>query len=87
MYSNALQEQKSQYNKTEMQIAHVVSRPEFHYLSNGALVFALNVILCTEKWNKHFTETVLAAKLHFKHTGLNLQENKAQHSKERKILV
>ncbi len=46
---------------------HVVSRPEFHVLSNGALVTAVSLILCTGKWTKLFTVTVLAFNLHFQH--------------------
>ncbi len=73
-----------------MQNVHVVSRPEFHVLSNGALVFPVSLILCTGKWIlKLFTETVLAFNLHFQHMelGLDLQENQMHHSKEREILV
>jgi hypothetical protein len=29
---------------------HVVSKPEFNVLSNGALAFAVSLILCTGKW-------------------------------------
>jgi hypothetical protein len=43
----------------------VAPRPVFHALSNGALVFGISHILCTGKWRKHFTETVLAFNLHF----------------------
>jgi hypothetical protein len=32
-------------------------------------------MLCTGKWIKLFTETVLAFNQHFQHIGLNLQEN------------
>jgi hypothetical protein len=70
-----------------MQNVHVVSRPKFPVLSNGALPFAVSLILCTGKWRKHFTQTVLAFNLHFQHKGLNLKENKVHHSKEPKILV
>ncbi len=73
--SHALQEQ----------ISHAkfpcCSRPKFHALSNGALVFAVSLILCTEKLIKLFTETVLAFNLHFQNIGINLQENKVHHSK------
>jgi hypothetical protein len=48
-----------------MQNVHVVSKPEFHALSNGALVTAVSLILCTGKWIQHFTEAVLAFNLHF----------------------
>jgi hypothetical protein len=48
-----------------MQNVHVVSRPEFHALSNGALVFALISILCTGKGIKLFREALLAFNLHF----------------------
>jgi hypothetical protein len=66
---------------------HAVSSPKFHVLSNGALAFGVSLILCTGKWIKHFTETVLAFNLHFQQLGLNLDENKVHHSKERTILV
>jgi hypothetical protein len=66
-----------------MQNIHVVSRPEFHVLSNGALASAVSLILCTGKWTKHFTEADLAFNLHFQHIGLDLQENQVHHSKER----
>jgi hypothetical protein len=45
---------------TEMQNVHVVSSPLFDVLCDGALVFALSLILCTGKWIKLFAETVLA---------------------------
>jgi hypothetical protein len=48
-----------------MQNVHVPSRPEFNVLSNGALVTAASLILCTGKWEKLFKETVLAFNLHF----------------------
>jgi hypothetical protein len=32
-----------------MQNVHVVSKPKFHALSNGALVLVVNLILCTGK--------------------------------------
>jgi hypothetical protein len=70
-----------------MHNVNVVYRPEFHALSNGALVFGVRLILCTGKWTKLLTETVLALDLHFRHIiGLNLQED-SHHSKGRKILV
>jgi hypothetical protein len=68
----------------------VVSRPKFHVLSNGALVFAVSQILCTGKLIKIFPETVFAFHLHFQHMlsiPFNLQENQVHHSKDRKILV
>jgi hypothetical protein len=40
-------------------------RPVFHALSNGALVFAVSIILCKGKWVKLFTETLLAFNLTF----------------------
>jgi hypothetical protein len=49
---------------------NVVSSPKFHVLSNGALVFALSLILCTGKWIQLFTDIVLAFSLHFQHIGL-----------------
>jgi hypothetical protein len=70
-----------------MQNAQVASIQKFHVLSNGALVFAVSLILCTGKWRKLFTEALLAFNLHFQHMGLNLQENKVHHSQEREILV
>jgi hypothetical protein len=51
--------------------------PEFPALSNGALVFADSLILCTGKWTKRFTKTVLAFNFHFQQLGLNLQETSA----------
>jgi hypothetical protein len=41
-----------------MQNVNVVFKPEFHVLSNGALVFTVSIILCPWKWIKLFTETV-----------------------------
>jgi hypothetical protein len=70
-----------------MQNFHAVSIPEFPALSNGALVFAVSLILCTGKWTKLFTETVVVLNLHFQHIGLKLQENKVHHSKKHKISV
>jgi hypothetical protein len=70
-----------------MQNVHVVSIPEFHALSNGALVFGVSHILCTGKWRKLFTETGLAFNLHFQHIGLHLQEAQVHHLKEHQILV
>jgi hypothetical protein len=72
----------------KMQNAHVVSKPEFHVLSNGALAFADSLILCTRKWRKHFPDTVLGFNLHFQHIHrtAHLQENRVHHSKERGIL-
>jgi hypothetical protein len=49
MHSHALQEQKSHTNKHSMQNSHFVSRPKFHVLSNGALVFEVSLILCIRK--------------------------------------
>jgi hypothetical protein len=66
-----------------MQNVHVVSRPKFSALSNGALGFALSLRLCTGKWRKHFTEADLAFNLHFQQLVFNYQENKVHHSKER----
>jgi hypothetical protein len=70
-----------------MQYVHVVSRPKFHVLSNGAVVFDVTLILCAGKWIKLFMETVLAFNHHFQHIELNLNENQVHHSKERTILV
>jgi hypothetical protein len=71
-----------------MQNVNVVSTniTEFYVLSNSALVSAVILILCTGKWIKPFTKNVRAFNLHCKHIGLNLQENKMHHSKERKTL-
>jgi hypothetical protein len=60
---------------------------KYYVLSNGALDFAVSLILCTPKYIKLFTETVLAFSLHFQHTGLSLEENQVYRSKECKILV
>jgi hypothetical protein len=54
-----------------MQNVHVVPRPEFHALSNGALVFADSRILCTGKWIQVFAETVHAFNLNFQELGLH----------------
>jgi hypothetical protein len=62
-------------------------RPKCHVLSNGAIVFAVSLILCTRKLIKLFTETLLSFNYHFQHIGINLQENKSHHSKERNILI
>jgi hypothetical protein len=70
-----------------MQNVNVVSTPKFPALSNGALVSAVSLILCTGKGIKLFTETDLAFNLHFQHVVLNLQENQVHHLKEREILV
>jgi hypothetical protein len=35
-----------------VQTVYGVSRPEFNVLSNGALVFAVSLILCAGKWKK-----------------------------------
>jgi hypothetical protein len=84
-YSHAFQEQKSHLNKSK---CNVVPRPEFHDLSNGAIFFAMRLILCTGKWEWiEFAETVLVLNRHFQHIWLSLQENQVQHSKERNIFV
>jgi hypothetical protein len=71
-----------------MQNVYVVPRPECRVLFNGTLVFAVNMILCTGKWIKLFSETVLVFNLHFQYKhGLSLQENQMHHSKEHTILV
>jgi hypothetical protein len=61
-----------------MQNVHVVSRPKFHVLSNGALVFGVSLILCDGKWRKHFRKTVFGFNVYFKHIRLNLQENQVR---------
>ncbi len=82
MQSHDLQEQKSH--------GHVIPRPEFPVLSNGngALVFAVSVILFL---GKRVLNTIhgksACINLHLQHTELNLQENQVHHSKERKMLV
>ncbi len=55
-----------------MQNVHVVSRPELPVLSNGALSFAVSLILCTGKWIQLFTETDLAFNLHFQYNKTQL---------------
>ncbi len=45
MYSRDLQEHAT---ICQLHKVHVASRPEFNALSNGALAFAVNLILCTE---------------------------------------
>jgi hypothetical protein len=70
-----------------MQNVYFVSRAKFYALSNGAFAFAVSPISCTGKWRKQFTETILEFNLHFLHIGLNLQEKKVHHSKEREILI
>jgi hypothetical protein len=70
-----------------MQNFHVVSRPKFHVISNGALGFGASLILCTGKWIKLFAEAVLSFNLHFQHMVLKLQENQVDHSKELTILI
>jgi hypothetical protein len=85
MHYHVLQEPKSCLNKNLIQNIHVVSRLKFHVLSNCVLVFDVSLILCTGKWIKLFTETVLAFNLHFQHIGLNIQEKQVHHSKERKF--
>jgi hypothetical protein len=42
-----------------MQNVYVVSKPQFPVLSNGVIVPALRLILCTGKWIQLFTETAL----------------------------
>jgi hypothetical protein len=43
-----------------MQNVIVVSRSEFHFLSNGALVVGVGLIVCYREMEKVFTETDLA---------------------------
>jgi hypothetical protein len=69
-----------------MQNFHVVSRAKFNALSNGALGFAVSLILYTGKWINLFKEIVLAFKLHFQHIGLNLEENQVHHSKKSEMV-
>ncbi len=56
-YSHHLQEQKSHTNKNEIKNVDVVSRLEFHVLSNGALVFSISIILCRYRKMDEATET------------------------------
>ncbi len=51
------------------------------------MVHLSHIMVCTGKWIQHFAETLLPFNLHFQHLGLNLQENKVYHSKERKLLA
>jgi hypothetical protein len=80
---------KSRYCKQkeikEMQNVHVDPRPDFHVISNGALAFAVSQILCTGKWIKLFTGSVLAFNLHFQHVGINLHEIKCTIPKSAKF--
>jgi hypothetical protein len=55
-----------------MQNVSIVSRPKFHALSNGDIVCAVSLILCTGKWIKLFTEAALPSNLHFQHSGTQL---------------
>jgi hypothetical protein len=67
---------------------HVAPRSKFNVLSNGALCFAVSLIVCKIKWIKLFTETVIPFKLQFQHIGLiSLQENQVHFSKGRIIRV
>jgi hypothetical protein len=50
MYSRALQEQESNTNKNKMQNVNVFSTTKFHALFNGAIVFAVSLILYSGKW-------------------------------------
>jgi hypothetical protein len=50
-----------------MQNANVVSKPEFHVLSNGALLFDVSLISYTGNWIKKFIGAELAFNLHFQH--------------------
>ncbi len=69
-----------------MQNDRVVSRPVFHALSNGALVFAVSRILCTGKWRKLFTETLLAFNLTFSAYMTQLTEEKCTNRRSLKVL-
>ncbi len=61
-------------------------RPQFHVLSNGALVFAVSLILCTKKWVKLFAKTVIAFNSILAYRT-DLTENQVHHSKEPSILI
>jgi hypothetical protein len=54
------------YKKNKIQNLNAASRPS-NVLSNGELVFRVNLILCTETLIQLFTETLLAFNLHFQH--------------------
>ncbi len=54
-----------------MQNFQVVSSLKFHVLSNGAFVFGTSLILCTGKWIKLFTETVLEFSLLFQRIDIS----------------
>jgi hypothetical protein len=54
-----------------MQNVQVASRPKCHVLSNGAFVCGASLILCTGKWIKLFTETVLEFNLLFQHIDIS----------------
>jgi hypothetical protein len=85
LYSTrALQEQKSPTNKNYMQNIQVVSRSKFPVLSNGALVFAVSLILnMYRKMEETINEKCASIQLEFS-AGL---KNQVHHSKERKSLV
>jgi hypothetical protein len=54
-----------------MENVNLVSSSEFHVLSNGALVFAVSLILCsTGKWIELFAETLLAFKFNLAYRKL-----------------
>jgi hypothetical protein len=58
-----------------MQNVNVVSRPKFPVLSNGAFGFSVSPILCTGRWKKLLSETVLAFNLDYEHIEKKVQKN------------
>jgi hypothetical protein len=44
MHFHALQEQKSETNRSLMQNVHVIYMPKFNVLSNGVIYFAVSLI-------------------------------------------
>jgi hypothetical protein len=73
-------------NSIQMKTKWKISRPKFHALSNVALDFDGNLILCTGKWIKIFTETT-SIQPPFLAYGTQLQVSQVHRSKERKVLV
>ncbi len=73
--------------KPERKILMVLLDQNLMLFPTGAFVFAVSLTLCTGKWIKLLTETVLAFNLHFQHIELSLKENQVHHSKQREMLV
>jgi hypothetical protein len=70
-----------------MQNVHVLSRSVFHFLSNGALFFAVSLILCTGKIDAAIRRDCACIQPPFSANITNLQENQVHHSKDREIKV